>query len=165
MWQKTLYFLFSLTNTINWKKWTKGNWQFNISHVYSSLLLSLSNLSRTRSILLIIFTALPHISMCAMWTSSGVRCHFMEHFFLGLSCFGSGGAGLASPGRSASASVPELSLSRHAAWLNYADLCSSVDLFVYHILSSTIVCDIAVLLVLVVAVSCLAFWRFWKQFL
>ena len=31
----------------------------------------------------------------------------MEHFFLGLSCFGSGGAGLASPGRSASASVPE----------------------------------------------------------
>ena len=32
----------------------------------------------------------------------------------------------------------------------------------YRILLSTIVCDIAVLLVLVVAISCLAFWRFWE---
>ena len=89
----------------------------------------------------------------------------MEHFFLGQSCFGSGGAGLTSHGRSASASVPELSSSRHAAWLNFADLCSSGDLFVYHILLSTIVCDVAVLLVLVLAVSCLAFWRFWETIL
>ena len=32
----------------------------------------------------------------------------------------------------------------------------------YRILLSTIVCDIAALLVLVVAISCLAFWRFWE---
>ena len=46
-----------------------------------------------------------HISMCAMWASSDVRCRFLEHFFLGLFCFGSGAAGLAPPGRSALASV------------------------------------------------------------
>ena len=32
----------------------------------------------------------------------------------------------------------------------------------YRILLSTIVCNIAVFLVLVVVVSCLAFWRFWE---
>ena len=37
-----------------------------------------------------------------------------------------------------------------------------VTYIAYRILFSTIVCDIAVLLVLVVAVSCLAFWRFWE---
>ena len=103
--------------------------------------------------------------MCAMWASSDVRCHFMEHFFLGSSCFGSGGAGLASLRRSASASVPELSLSRHAAWLNFADLRFSGDFFAYRILLFTIVCYIAVLLVLVVAVSCLAFCGFWRFFI
>ena len=66
--------------------------------------------------------------MFAMWASSDVRCRFLEHFFLALSCFGSGGGGLASTGRSASASVPELSSSRHDAWPNYADFCSSGDL-------------------------------------
>ena len=102
--------------------------------------------------------------MCAMWASYDVRCRYLEHFFLGLSCFGSGGAGLASPGRSALASVPELHVSsfRHASWLNFAGFRSSGDFFEYGILLSTMVCDIAVLLVLVVAVSCLAFWRFWK---
>ena len=92
----------------------------------------------------------------SMWASSDVRCRFLEHFFLGLSCFGSGGAGLAPPaGRSALASVPELHVSsfRHATWLNFADFCSTGDFFAYRILLSTIVCDIAVLLVLVVAVS------------
>ena len=65
--------------------------------------------------------------------------------------------GLASPGRSASASVSEIS----AAWLNFADFhFSGEHFFVYHILLSKIVCDINVLLVLVMAVSCLAFWRF-----
>ena len=64
-----------------------------------------------------------HISMCAMWAPSDVRCRFLEHFFLGLSCFGSGAAGLSPPGRSALASVPELHVSsfRHATWLNFAD--------------------------------------------
>ena len=62
-----------------------------------------------------------------MWASSDVRCRFLEHFFLALSCFGSGGTGLASPGRSASASVPEPCSSRHAAWLHFADFCSSDD--------------------------------------
>ena len=57
-------------------------------------------------------TAFPHI---AMWASSDVRCRFLEHFFRALSCVGSGGTGLASPGRSASASVPEPCSSRHAA--------------------------------------------------
>ena len=71
---------------------------------------------------------------------------------------------MASPGRSALASVPELHVSsfRHAAWLNFAGFRSSVDFFAYRILLFTIVCDIAVLLVLVVAVLCLAFWRFWE---
>ena len=116
-----------------------------------------------RSILLIIFTALPHISVCALWVSSDFRCRFLERFFLGLSCFGSGDVGLASPGRSASASVPELSSSRHAAWLNFADFRSSGEhFFAYRILLSTIVCDIAVSLVLVMAVSCLAFRRSWE---
>ena len=98
-----------------------------------------------------------HISMCAMWASSDVRCRFLEHFFLGLFCFGSGAAGLAPPGRSALASVPELHVSslRHTTWLNFADFCSSGDFFAYRNLLSTIVCDIAVLLVLVMAVSCL----------
>ena len=73
------------------------------------------------------FTAFPHIAMCAMWASSDVRCRFLEHFSLALSCFGSGGTGLASPGRSASASVPEPCSSRHAAWLHFADFCSSGD--------------------------------------
>ena len=62
-----------------------------------------------------------------MWASSDVRCRFLEHFFLALSCFGSGGTGLASPRRSASASVPEPCSSRHAAWLQFADFCSSGD--------------------------------------
>ena len=108
--------------------------------------------SGMRSILLIIFTALPHLHVRHV-----VRCRFLEHFFLGLSCFGSGAAGLSPPGRSALASVPELHVSsfRHATWLNFADFCSSGDFFAYHILLSTIVCAIAVLLVLVVAVSCL----------
>ena len=66
--------------------------------------------------------------MCPLWASSDVRCRFLEHFFLALSCFGSGGGGLASTGRSASASVPELSSSRHVAWPNFADFCSSGDL-------------------------------------
>jgi len=132
--------------------------------MFSSRLLSLSNLSGMRSILLIIFTALPHVSMCAMWASCDVRCRYLEHFFSGLSCFCSGGAGLASPGRSALASVPELHVSsfRHASWLNFTGFRSSGDLFAYRILLSTIICDIAVLLVLIVAVSCLAFWRFWE---
>ena len=73
------------------------------------------------------FTSFPHIAMCAMWASSDVRCRFLEHFFLALSCFGSGGTGLASPGRSASASVPEPCSSRHAAWLHFADFCFSGD--------------------------------------
>ena len=64
--------------------------------------------------------------------SSNVRCRFLEHFFLALSCFGSGGGGLASTGRSASASVPELSSSRHAAWPNFADFPSSGDLGCVH---------------------------------
>ena len=71
---------------------------------------------------------------------------------------------MACPGRSASAqAVPELHVSsfRHAAWLNFAGFRSFCDFFAYRILLSTIVCDIAVLLVLVVAVSCLAFWRLW----
>ena len=73
--------------------------------------------------------------------------------------------GVACPGRSALAqAVPELHVSsfRHAAWLNFAGFLSSCDFFAYHILLSTIVCDIAVLLLLVVAVSCLAFCRFWE---
>ena len=69
---------------------------------------------------------------------------------------------MASLERSASASVPELSSSRHAAWLNFADFRSSGDFFEYRILLSTIACGITVLIVLVVAVSCLAFWRFWE---
>ena len=106
------------------------------------------------------FTAFRHISMCAMWASSDVRCRFLEHFFLALSCFGSGGAGLASPGRSASASVPEPRLSRHAAGLHFADFCSPGDLYcVSHPVFHNSL-DITVLLVLVVAVSCLAFLRF-----
>ena len=82
---------------------------------------------------------------------------FPGALFLGLSCFGSGAAGLAPPGRSALASVPELHVSsfRHATWLNFAEFCSSGDFFAYCILLSTIVCVIAVLLVLVVTVSCL----------
>ena len=64
--------------------------------------------------------------------SSNVRCRFLEHFFLALSCFGSGGGGLASTGRSASASLPELSSSRHAAWPNFADFPSSGDLGCVH---------------------------------
>ena len=98
-----------------------------------------------------------HIFMCAMWASSDVRCSFLGHIFLCLSCFGSGSAGLASPGRSALASVPELHVSsfRHATWLNFADFYSSGDLFAYRILLSTKVYDIAILLVLVVPVSCL----------
>ena len=66
--------------------------------------------------------------MCPLWASSDVRCRFLEHFFLALSRFGSGGRGLASTGRSASASVPELSSSRHVAWPNFADFCSSGNL-------------------------------------
>ena len=56
---------------------------------------------------------------------------------------------MASLGRSALASVPELHVSsfRHAAWLNFAGFSSSGDFFAYRILLSTIVCDIAVLLV------------------
>ena len=108
-----------------------------------------------------IFKALPHISVCALWASSDGRCRFLERFFLGLSCFRSGGVGLASPGRSGL--VSELSSSRHAAWLNFADFRSSSEhFFAYRILLSTIVCDIAFSLVLVVAVSCLTFWRFWE---
>ena len=71
---------------------------------------------------------------------------------------------MASPGRSALALVPELHVSsfRHAAWLNFAGFALLVtSVFAYRIPLSTIVCDIAVLLVLVVAVSCLAFWRLW----
>ena len=49
--------------------------------------------------------------------------------FLALSCFSSGGAGLASPRRPASASVPKPSSSRHAAWLHFADSHSSGDLY------------------------------------
>ena len=64
-----------------------------------------------------------------MWASSDVRCRFLEHFFLALSCFGSGGTGLASPGRSASASVPEPCSSRDAAWLHFADFCTSGNLY------------------------------------
>ena len=97
-----------------------------------------------------------------MWASSDVRCRFLEHFFLALSCFGSGGAGLASPGRSASASVPEPCSSRHAAWLHFADFCSSCNLYcvshpVFHnsLWHRRLACT-------VVAVSCLAFWRFWE---
>ena len=72
------------------------------------------------------FTAFPHISM---WASYDVGCSFLEHFFIALSCFGSGGAGLASPGRSASSSVPEPYSSRHAAWLHFAYSRSSGDLY------------------------------------
>ena len=98
--------------------------------------------------------------MCAIWASSDVRGRFLEHFFLGLSCFGSGGAGLASPESSALTSAPELHVSsfRHAAWLNFVDFRSSGDFFAYRILLSTIVCDIAVLLVLIVAFSALFFF-------
>ena len=45
------------------------------------------------SVSLIIFTALPHISLCVMWASCDVRCRYLEHFSLCLSCFRSGGAG------------------------------------------------------------------------
>ena len=98
--------------------------------------------------------------MCAMWASSDVRCRFLGHFFLALSCFGSGGTGFASPGKSASASVPEPCSSRHAP--DYISRTFALLVTAYRILFSTIVRDIAVLLVLVVAVSCLAFWRFWE---
>ena len=102
--------------------------------------------------------------MFTMWAFSYVRCRFVEHFFLALSCFGSGGAGLASPGRSASALVPEPRLSRHAAWLHFADFCSSGDLHcVSHpVFHNSLWHIIAVLLELVVAVSCLVFWKFWE---
>ena len=98
--------------------------------------------------------------MCAIWASSDVRGRFLEHFFLGLSCLGSGGAGLTSPERSALTSAPELHVSsfRHAAWLNFVNFRSSGDFFAYRILLSTIVCDIAVLLVLIVAFSALFFF-------
>ena len=144
-----LFSAFSLTNTINWKNEQKEIGSSTCLVLVASIL-SPSNLSRMSSILLIIFTALPHVSMCAMWASCDVRCHYPEHFFLGLSCFCSGGAG-----RSALASVPELHVSsfRKAAWLNFAGFRSSGDFFAYRILLSTIVCDNAVLLVLVVAVS------------
>ena len=103
------------------------------------------------------FSQPRHISLCAMCASSDVRCRFLGHFFFFFSCFGSGAAGLSPPGRSALASVPELHVSsfRHATWLNFADFCSSGDFFACRILLSTLVCAIAVLLVLVVAVSCL----------
>lgn len=105
-------------------------------------LLLLSNLSSMHSILLIIFTVLPHISVCVLWAFSAVRCRFLMRFFLGLSGFASGG--LASYGRSASPSFSELSSSRHAAWLNFADFRSSGEhFFAYRILLSTIICDIA----------------------
>ena len=109
-----------------------------------------------RSILLIIFTALPHLPVGHVVLLRR-PLSFPGALFLRLSCFGSGPAGLAPPGRSALASVPELHVSscRHATWLNFADFCSSGDFFAYRILLSTIVCAIAVLLVLVVAVSCL----------
>ena len=68
---------------------------------------------------------------------------------------------LASLARSASASVSELSSSRHTAWLNFAGFHSSgVHFFAYRIQLSLKVCDIALSLVLVMAVSCLVFWRF-----
>ena len=73
--------------------------------------------------------------------------------------------GVACPGRSALAqAVSELQVSsfRHAAWLNFVGFRSSGDFFAYRILLSTIICHIAVLLLLVVAVSCLEFWRFWE---
>ena len=46
----------------------------------------------TGSISLIIFTTLTYLSLCAMCASCDVRCRYQEHFFLGLSCFRSGGA-------------------------------------------------------------------------
>ena len=112
------------------------------------------------------FACLVLVATVAIDSSCDVRGRYLEHFFLGLSCFRSGGAGcMACPGRSALAqAVSELQVSsfRHAAWLNFAGFRSSGDFFAYRILLSTIVCDIAVLLLLVVAVSCLAFWRLWE---
>ena len=102
-------------------------------------------LSRMRSILLIIFTATSPCVACGPHPTSAVVS--WRKFFLGLSCFGSGGAGSALPGRSALATVPELHVSsfRHATWLNFADFCSSGDFFAYRTLLS----------ILVVAVNCL----------
>ena len=93
--------------------------------------------------------------MCDMWASSDVRCRFLEHFFLALSCFGSGGTGLASPGRSALASVPEPCSSRHAAWLHFADFCSCGDWVsnpVFHNIPwhRRLAC------------TCTCTWRFWE---
>ena len=125
-------------------------------------------LSKLRSILLIIFTALSHLHVRHVGLLRR-PLSFPGALFLRFVLFWLRRCGvkLSPPGRSALASVPELHVSsfRHATWLNFADFCSSGDFFAYRILLSTIVCAIAVLLVLVVAVSCLAFWRFWKQFL
>ena len=89
-----------------------------------------------------------------MLASSDVLCHFLEHFFSALSCFGSGAVrDSLPPGRSASASVPELSSSRHAAWLNLADFRSSGDLYC---VSHPVIHNSLWL-------SCLAFWKYWEK--
>ena len=113
----------------------------------------------TVAISLIIFTALTHMGI--------LRCPLSlpGALFLRFVLFSLRRCWVAFPGRSALAqAVPELHVSsfRHAACLNFAGFRSSWDFFAYRILLSTIVCDIAVLLLLVVEVSCLAFWRFWE---
>ena len=68
-----------------------------------------------------------------------VRCGYLEQFFRFV-LFWLRRCGLASPGRLALESVPELHVSsfRHAAWLNFADFGSSGDFFAYLILLSAI---------------------------
>ena len=120
-----LFLAFSFTNTINWKKKRTIGRKLAVHYFACRYRIYLGCV--LFYLFYFEFTAFPHIAICAMWVSSDVRCRFLEHFFLALSCFGSGGTGLASPRRSASASVPEPCSSRHAAWLQFADFCSSGD--------------------------------------
>ena len=97
--------------------------------------------------------------MCAMWASSDVGCSFLEHFFIALSCFGSGGAGWLPLGdQHRHRCLNHLRQDMLPGYISHIPALL-VTYIAYRILFSTIVCDIAVLLVLVVAVSRLAFWR------
>ena len=82
---------------------------------------------------------LPHISLCAMWASCMSAVATWSSFFRFV-LFWLRRCGLASPGRLALESVPELHVSsfRHAAWLNFAGFGSSGDFFAYLILLSAI---------------------------
>jgi len=61
----------------------------------------------------------PPMSAVASWSTFSQLCPILAEAV----------RGWLPPGRSASASVPELSSSRHAAWLNFADFRSSGDLY------------------------------------